>query len=599
LAGTFFGVSLGPAKKSLIVPRAFEALEASDVVYLMTAENTRTHGLVRDLVGGDKTIRLFRPESLGWGEWGGDPVHAEIAEEIHRHISEDRNVALIAFGDISIYSPYNYLSEHLQSYGIPCELVPGIPYFLAAAGATSDYLVRDEGNLLVAGYDNLEDLDSAFVSASTVVVYAANADGIERARRYALAHALPYAKVVKIGAEGESDEVWDLTDVESKVGSGVVILKRNPQDRVVVRPTVITAAPGAVHAEDLAVETVMKEGIYRSVDGNDLRFTGFFPRTKNAPLLLLFHGGGWQVGSRQQFIAHGEALSSVGLAVVTCDYRIMSRHDATPAESVDDARAAITWILDHAEDLGVDPDRIIVGGASAGGHLALGAFVLPGNSALTDRLAMPRAFVLLNPVSDTSENGYGFDYLKENGLDPVAFDLNRNVSERVAPTLIFHGAEDALVPVQNSFDLMRILEEQGSDVELRSFAGLPHGFFNYRFQGSNRYYYESLERIVDFLTVRDVLPPDASTAIRIVNAADRERAAFDVAQGYRQVTRALEEVDGKLAEMREHIQQLAEGSPDRAAELNRILNNVKFLSTKLTAVKTTLEYCGVDAGGSR
>lgn len=578
MAGTFFGVSLGPARKSFILPRAFEALDASDVVYLMTMENTRTHTLVRDLVGEDKTIRLFRPESLRWGEWGGDPVHAEIAEEIHRHVDEDRNVALIAFGDISIYSPYNYLSDHLRIYGVRCELVPGIPYFLAAGSATSDYLVRDEGNLLVAGYENLRDLDAAFVSASTVVVYAANAQGIERVRQYALAHDLPYAKVVRIGAEGEGDEVWDLTDADSSFGSGVVILKQDPKKRL----------------EGAPVETVMKEGLYRSVDGIDLHYTGFLPSTDGPPVLLLWHGGGWQVGSREQFIAHGEALSSVGLAVVTFDYRIKSRHEATPAASLEDARAAIAWLLDNAGDLGIDPERIVAGGASAGGHLALGAFVLPDNSVLTDRLPMPRAFVLLNPVSDTTENGYGFEYLQESGLDPAAFDLNRNVAGKVAPTLILHGAEDTLVPVQNSFDLTRILEEQGTDVDFHCFAGLPHGFFNYRFHGSSRYYYESLERIVDFLVVRDVLPETASTAIKTVNAADRQAGTFDVAQGFREATGALQDVEGKLSELQDQIQQLAAGGPDTAAELKRVLNNVKTLSTKLSAVKITLEYCGVD-----
>ena len=63
MATTFFGVSLEPARKSFILPRAFEVLAESDVVYLMTAEDTRTHTLVRELIGEDKTIRLFRPRA--------------------------------------------------------------------------------------------------------------------------------------------------------------------------------------------------------------------------------------------------------------------------------------------------------------------------------------------------------------------------------------------------------------------------------------------------------------------------------------------------------------------------------------------------------
>ena len=593
MTGTFFGVSLGPVKKSFILPRAFEVLAEADVVYLMTRENTRTYELVRDLIGHDKTIRLFMPPNLRWGEWGGDPVHVEIAEEVRGHVSEGRNVALIAFGDIAVYSPYNYMAEHLEARGVRCELVPGIPYFLAASGATGDYLVRDDGNMLIAGYENVRDLDRAFISASTVVLYATNRDAVAHVRRYVQANALPYAKMVKIGAEGEHDEVWDLTDPDVSPGSGVVVLKRHPEDRRVLRPTVIADGSGAAPHGEL-VEAVMKEGIYRQVDGVDLRYTGFFPDKRDSPVLLLFHGGGWQVGARQQFIPHGEALSSLGMALITFDYRIKSKHDANPAQSVEDARAAVAWTLEHAAELGIDPDRIIVGGASAGGHLALGAFTLPGHEELTARLPMPRAFVLFNPVSDTTENGYGFEYLKENGLDPASLDLNVNIAGPVSPTIIFHGARDALVPVQNSYDLKRLLEQAGTDVGFHVFASLPHGFFNHRFQGTNRWYYDCLERIVDFLAARQVLPADARTGIRILNAADRSAAAWDVAHGYKEVAAGLQSVEDKLSEMQAEIQELAE-DPARAADMKRMVNNVRALLAKLNTIKRTHEYCGIDA----
>ena len=51
--------------------------------------------------------------------------------------------------------------------------------------------------------------------------------------------------------------------------------------------------------------------------------------------------------------------------------RLTTQHDATPLESIADAKSAIRWIRENAEELGVDPDRIVASGYSAGGHLAM------------------------------------------------------------------------------------------------------------------------------------------------------------------------------------------------------------------------------------
>jgi acetyl esterase len=87
------------------------------------------------------------------------------------------------------------------------------------------------------------------------------------------------------------------------------------------------------------------------------------------PLLVLFHGGGFVFGdlethdpTARRFAAEGDA------AVLSVDYRLAPEHPF-PA-GVDDAEAATRWAVDHAAELGGDPERVVVSGDSAGGNLA-------------------------------------------------------------------------------------------------------------------------------------------------------------------------------------------------------------------------------------
>jgi acetyl esterase len=88
-----------------------------------------------------------------------------------------------------------------------------------------------------------------------------------------------------------------------------------------------------------------------------------------APCLVFFHGGGWVIGNLDSHDVVCRKLADEGrLIVISVDYRLAPEHKFPAA--VDDAVAATRWIAGHAEELGIDASRLMVGGDSAGGNLA-------------------------------------------------------------------------------------------------------------------------------------------------------------------------------------------------------------------------------------
>ena len=95
----------------------------------------------------------------------------------------------------------------------------------------------------------------------------------------------------------------------------------------------------------------------------------YTPRQLTGGALLWIHGGGFVLGDPVSYHEEcGRFAAELGLVVVSVDYRLAPEHPF-PA-GLDDCYAALTWLHAHAAELGVDPDRIAIGGDSAGGGLA-------------------------------------------------------------------------------------------------------------------------------------------------------------------------------------------------------------------------------------
>lgn len=144
-------------------------------------------------------------------------------------------------------------------------------------------------------------------------------------------------------------------------------------------------APGA-DAADLKPDRLET---YKSVEGTILKLHVFEPEgwkaTDKRPTIVFFFGGGWSGGDAKQFYQQAEALSQRGMVAFSADDRVSSRNKTTPLECVKDAKSAVRWIREHAAKLGVDPDRIVASGGSAGGHIAAYTGVIEGHDEAGER----------------------------------------------------------------------------------------------------------------------------------------------------------------------------------------------------------------------
>ncbi|MET7313364.1 alpha/beta hydrolase [Streptomyces sp. NPDC005134] len=114
-------------------------------------------------------------------------------------------------------------------------------------------------------------------------------------------------------------------------------------------------------------------------DGAPIPLSVFSPastdRTIAAPCVYWMHGGGMVMGDRfSQIDIPLEWLDEFGAVVVSVDYRLAP--EATGTTLVDDCYQGLLWVAEHSAELGIDPARIVVAGASAGGGLAAGVTLL-------------------------------------------------------------------------------------------------------------------------------------------------------------------------------------------------------------------------------
>ncbi|WP_425614375.1 alpha/beta hydrolase fold domain-containing protein [Anatilimnocola sp. NA78] len=221
---------------------------------------------------------------------------------------------------------------------------------------------------------------------------------------------------------------------------------------------------------------------------------------KPLPLLIWIHGGGWSGGSKAGMPYLGQLPR--GYVAASIEYRF-SQKAPFPAQ-IQDCQAAIRFLRANAKKYNIDPERIGVGGASAGGHLAAlvgtsgGKKAFPmigGNEDQSDRVqAVCDVFGPTNfwtVIAQAEDDELVKNIFKWNAGDPysrlIAAKLGEDkekcdavspvnyVSKDNPPFLILHGDHDTLVPYAQSVELKDLLTKSGVEVTLQRLPGAGHG----------------------------------------------------------------------------------------------------------------------------
>jgi acetyl esterase len=241
-------------------------------------------------------------------------------------------------------------------------------------------------------------------------------------------------------------------------------------------------ARGVAQAEaETATTPAGKVYVYKESGGNPRELEIYFPPNHSptkakVPGLILFHGGGWSGGSLSQFRAACNYFASRGLVAATANYQMLNasqakqlgRDESRKRVCITDAKSAIRWFKQHAEELGIDPQRIITGGGSAGGHISV---LATSNRGLNDPTDPPEittsvaAYLLFNPA-----------FALDDPADPEV-DVMKHIQPDLAPAIVFFGTNDKW---KEGWDVLhqKLKASGNSSTQLHLAPGQAHSFFN-------------------------------------------------------------------------------------------------------------------------
>lgn len=200
--------------------------------------------------------------------------------------------------------------------------------------------------------------------------------------------------------------------------------------------------------------------------------------------LILIHGGGWTSGSKADFASYIDSFRKrlPDYAFFNLNYRLYNGENRFPAQE-EDVRQALQFIAGHASEYHINPGKLVLLGASAGGHLALLQAYKYQEPAIVavidffgpaDLLSMyrkpwhPYVPLALQMVTGTTPSANEELYRQSS---PVQF-----ISSRSAPTLIFHGGNDQMVNISQSRELKSRLDAAGVKNELVVYPSQRHGW---------------------------------------------------------------------------------------------------------------------------
>jgi len=263
-------------------------------------------------------------------------------------------------------------------------------------------------------------------------------------------------------------------------------------------------------AQDTAVS--MKEFTYKKPGGTELKMYMFYTaasqQKKDNTGMAFFHGGGWAFGDPSEFFEACKRYAQLGYITFSVQYRLCKKPDGsypnpliTPVECTKDARSAIRWLKANAEMLKINPEKIIVGGQSAGGQLALATALLDSVNESTDDMKInPKPIALLLYSSNVNTMEAWVDMLLGDRRKEIwSISPFHNLKKDMPPVILFRGDEDNQV-LPYTVDMFRTkMNQMGNSYQEYIYKGRKHYLAEGNKQYANYFDEEILEKTDAFL----------------------------------------------------------------------------------------------------
>ncbi|GAB5399247.1 MAG: hypothetical protein Aureis2KO_08320 [Aureisphaera sp.] len=223
-------------------------------------------------------------------------------------------------------------------------------------------------------------------------------------------------------------------------------------------------------------DTIM---IYKRVGDFQLEAHIFKPeghkKTDKTPVYAFFHGGGWAQGIPEWGYKNCKRYQGKGMVSVSFEYRLIDIHGSNIINCIEDAKSAIAWLRKEAVSLGIDPDKIVAAGFSAGGHLAASTAILE-HIEISDSNginAIPNAFITHSATYNTTKSNF---FKRQSNGNAESISTFHNAKKGLPPSISFHGTRDHLARIVEFTEYRDKMEELGNDFEYKIFEGVGHFF---------------------------------------------------------------------------------------------------------------------------
>lgn len=220
--------------------------------------------------------------------------------------------------------------------------------------------------------------------------------------------------------------------------------------------------------------------IYKKVGNIELEAHIFYPKEfkvdDQRPAYLFFHGGGWEIGIPEWGYKNCHNYSSKGMVAISFEYRLIDIHGSNLLDCVRDAKSAILWTRKHAKSLGIDPNKLVAAGFSAGGHLAACTAILNEYEETDDSglSSKPNALVVHSATYNTLKNNW---FARNSELKPESISTFNQLDKNLVPSIFFHGTDDHLSPISEFIEFRDKMDSLGNKYDYKIFENVGH-FFN-------------------------------------------------------------------------------------------------------------------------